>query len=149
MIAVITKDSLRRENFEPEEFFASVTAKRLGINNDTSDLNILTCLMVTADKMQEIRDLLDSPIKISSAYRCPDLNRAVGSRSNSQHIQGQAVDFTCPQFGSPEKIVKFLKEEGVEVDQCLVESGWVHLSIKHNKNRNQFAKFTNGEFVIL
>lgn len=145
MISVITKDSLVRKNFKPDEFFKTST----GIANDTSDVNILSCLMVVADKIQEVRDLLDKPINITSAYRCLEVNRAIGSKDNSQHIQGQAVDFQCKDFGGPEKIVNFLKEKNIEVDQCLVEKNWVHLSIKHNKNRNQFGKLIDGKFTVL
>jgi len=81
-----------------------------------------------------------------------ELNRALGSKDNSQHIQGQAIDFQCPEFGSPEQIVNFMKANNVIVDQCLIErSGsrhWVHLSITHNKNRNQYARLIDGKFTI-
>ena len=52
----ITKSSLKRKNFAPDEFFVSKTAKWLGIDNSTQDLGVLTALMSTADMMQEIRD---------------------------------------------------------------------------------------------
>lgn len=57
-------------------------------------------------------------------------------------MQGQAIDFTCPKFGSPKKIVDFLQKNKIVVDQCILEKSWVHLSIKHNQNRNQFLIIT-------
>jgi len=149
MTSQITKECLKRKNFEPEDFFASPTAKKLNINNTTANVNILTSLMAVADKIQEIRDLLGHPIKINSAYRCPSLNLAVGSKPTSQHQKGEAIDFVCPAFGTPAKIVLKLKESGVVVDQCLEESTWVHLSIKLTDNRNQFAKLLNGKFTVI
>lgn len=146
---IVTKESLKRKNFNPEDFFRSLTAQRLKINNQTDDISILSSLMVVADKIQEVRDLLGFSVQITSAYRCRELNKSVGSKDNSQHIQGQAVDFICPQFGTPEKIIKFLKEKGVLVDQCLHESRWVHLSIKHNQNRNMFGSYLNDKFMLI
>jgi hypothetical protein len=143
-------ESLKRKNFSPEEFFASTTACERNINNTIDDPDILINLNFTASKMQEIRNLLEAPIRISSAYRCLDLNRALGSKDTSQHIKGQACDFVCPSYGTPKQIVDLLMKRQVEVDQCLVEFGsWVHISIKREGNRNQFAELTREGFKIL
>lgn len=142
-------DDLKRPNFSPYEFFTSETARRLGIDNNTDDISILANLNVVADKIQEIRDAIGFPIIITSAYRCLDLNRAIGSRDTSQHVKGEAVDFVCPRFGTAENIVMFIRERGIEVDQALIENGWVHLSIKLNDNRNQFASLLDGQFKII
>jgi uncharacterized protein YcbK (DUF882 family) len=147
---MITKESLKRKNFAFDEFFVSEKAKELKIKNyPKQEQSVLACLMLVADKIQEVRNLLQYPIQINSAYRCLEVNRAVGSKDNSQHIQGQAIDFICPLFGTPKEIVRFLKENEVEVDQCIEESTWVHLSITHNKNRNQFASLIDGKFTII
>jgi len=146
----ITKQSLKRPNFTPDEFFVSTTAKKLKINNYPSpgqELGILTALMSTADMMQQLYNLFFDEIvrreglilkpgekivgfyvEINSAYRCLELNRAVGSKDNSQHPQGLACDFICPGFGTPEEIVKFLHSKKVIVDQCFNEGTWVHIS---------------------
>jgi len=144
---VVTKENLDRPNFNHKEFFVSDTAKRLGIKNYpplSQELAVLPCLMSTADMMQEIRDLLGKPIKINSAYRCLELNRAVGSSDSSQHLQGLACDFVCPGFGTPEEIVKFLHSKGFIVDQCFNEGSWVHISKllhKDAKNRMMYGYY--------
>ena len=138
-------DSLHRKNFSPEEFFKSETACELNINNTTDSQNTLINLNFTASKMQEIRNLLGYSIRINSAYRCLDLNRAVGSKDTSQHLKGQACDFVCPSYGTPEQIIHYLKKNKVEVDQCLMEGSWIHVSIKKEGNRNEFAYFLKGE----
>lgn len=128
---VLTIENLRRKNFAPEEFFVSETAVKLGVSNlppKSLELGILPCLMSTADLMQEIRDLLGTSIQINSAYRCKIVNDAVGSKDSSQHRQGLACDFVSPNFGSPEKIVKFLHSKKLLVDQCFNEGSWVHVS---------------------
>ena len=145
----VTIDILKRENFEPGEFFASETACERNINNSTTDKDIIYNLSTVASKIQEVRNMLCYPVIINSAYRCLDLNRALGSKDTSQHIQGQAVDFVCPDFGTPKQIVSLLMKREIEVDQCILESSWVHLSIKKEGNRNQFASLLGGEFKLL
>lgn len=150
---MLTKENLRRKNFSPDEFFKSNTAYRLNTDsNPDNDINnyppkaieqgILPCLMSTADLMQQVRDLLNVPIDLHCAYRCPKLNELVGGVKGSQHLQGLAADFTAPKFGSPEKIVRFLHEKGVIVDQCFIEDTWVHISRllnKDGKNRMMYG----------
>lgn len=137
---------LNRKNFNSNEFIASNIAITEGIDNKVYDVEVLVNLSRTADKAQEIREKLDKAIKISSAYRCLKLNRELGSKDTSQHLKGQAIDFTCSGFGTPEDIIHFLKREKVEVDQCLMEGSWLHLSIKeYGANRNQFAYYLKDE----
>lgn len=140
-------DCLKRLNFTPKEFIQSETAERQGIDNSIKDPTVLANMVVTADKLQEIRFLLDEPMTNISGHRCLELNRAVGSRDTSRHILGQAADFQCWRFGNPEKIVKAMMEAKIVVDQCLIESNWVHVSIKpsYMQNRNEFAYFLDGK----
>lgn len=144
---IMTKESLRRKNFAPEEFFVSETAKKLDITNYpplSEELTILPRLMSTADMMQELRDLLEYPITINSAYRCKILNDAVGSSDRSQHLMGLACDFVCPKFGTPAEVVRFLKSNGFIVDQCFNEGTWIHISRLHktsDKNRMMYGYY--------
>ena len=127
----ITKNSLRRASFAPNEFFNSQKAQELKIVNYPSkseELSILTCLMSTADMLQEVRDLLNKPIHINSAYRCLEVNRALGSEDSSQHVQGLAADIIAPLFGTPEDIMRFLHSKNFLVDRCFTEGGWLHIS---------------------
>ena len=44
------------------------------------------------DRVQELRILHGGPITLTSGYRCPKGNRAVGGVMQSRHMQGTAVD---------------------------------------------------------
>jgi hypothetical protein len=142
---------LRRPNFSPEDFFRSGTAEKMGIINlpetESEAKIVFDNLMVVADKIQQIRKLLGCPITINSAYRCEKLNKAVGSKATSQHCKGEAIDFVCPAFGNPAAIFTYLMKNKIEVDQCLLENTWIHLSIKKSDNRNSFAKLLNGVYT--
>ena len=147
---------LNRKNFKALDFFKSDTAKNSNILNIPTAYYMqvtLNNLTVTANKIQEIRALLGFPVFITSGFRCIELNKLVGGSSSSQHITGEALDFVCPRFGSPEKIVRYLREKNIEVDQCIIEKSgdkeWVHLSIKKFKNRNEFAIIKDGKFSLL
>lgn len=45
------------------------------------------------DKLQSIRDKVCKPLVITSGYRCPAHNKAVGGASNSRHLYGTAADW--------------------------------------------------------
>lgn len=86
-----------------------------------------------AEVMEKVRTILDDkPILISSGYRCPPLNSAIGGSKNSAHMSGLACDFSCPGFGTPLQICKklkpYMKELGI--DQLIHEyRTWVHLGL--------------------
>lgn len=142
-------DCLRRPNFEPEDFFKSETAARNNINNTTDNSIIISNLSKVADKIQEIRNFLKVPVIVNSAYRCPVLNELINGKPNSQHCKGQAIDFIAPDFGNPMAIFLTLKKAKIEVDQCLLEKTWIHLSIKEKDNRNMWGKYIDGIFTAI
>lgn len=124
-------------NFTLEEFTFSQEAKRKGLDN-TPAKGIFSKLIRTAEGMEQVRNILgDNPIIISSAYRSPAVNAAVGGSKNSQHMTGEAVDFTCPKFGTPDRIVSTIRNSLIDFDQLILEfNSWVHISFS-DRNRKQ------------
>lgn len=117
------------DHFVLSEMTQSETAARRGIDNSPSPA-IVERLKRTAQTLEQVRTLLGAkPILISSGYRSPALNKAVGGASNSAHVQGLAADFTCPGYGSPLAICKRLVEVRVEFDQLIQEGTWVHIGL--------------------
>jgi hypothetical protein len=126
------------EHFTLDEFTASDTANALGIDNRL-DVEALRALIDLAEVMEQVRSALgDKPITITSGYRCPELNAAVGGATNSAHLYGLACDFVCPDFGSPREACLMLEAQLLElgVDQLIYELGvdspgdeWVHLGL--------------------
>lgn len=124
------------EHFTLDEFCTSQTAARLGILNDPP-LDVVAHLKKTAAGMEKVRSLLNgNPIHINSGYRSLKVNAAVGSKSTSQHVTGQACDFICPTWGAPEKIMQAIIDSPIEYDQCILEFGqWVHISFSDNPRK--------------
>jgi uncharacterized protein YcbK (DUF882 family) len=54
-------------------------------------------------RLQQLRDDLQTPITVTSGYRCPEHNRAVGGASKSQHLEGLAADVKAAGY-SPQEI---------------------------------------------
>ena len=127
-------------HFSLKEATDSNKATENNISNIPS-AQIVSVMVKTASKMEEVRQLLKQPIDINSWYRCPELNIKVGSKSTSQHLNGEAVDFISPQFGTPTQIVQYLKanKDSIGFDQLILEHTWVHISfaILTSKPRGQ------------
>jgi hypothetical protein len=140
MFDIADKKKLFPEKFSFEEMTVSQTAARRGIDNEPKDAQTLLNLLSTANHMLDVRKLLlNRPILISSGYRSPELNAAVGGSNNSAHTKGWAVDFTCPGYGSPLEIAREIAYSDVmnNVDQLIHEyDKWVHISFDPQK-RNQ------------
>lgn len=124
--------------FTLEELIFSQTASRKNLDNNPTP-EILENLKFLAEQMDRVREILGHPIHVSSGYRSPEVNKAAGSKSTkSQHTQGLAMDFTCPGFGNPKKIVQAIINSGIEYDQVIHEfNSWVHISFVRKNARKQ------------
>lgn len=115
-------------HFTLAEMTVSETAARRGIDNDPPP-DVVERLKHTALGLEAVRTRLGAPIVVSSGYRSPALNAAIGGAQNSDHTRGDAADFICQGFGAPSTIVSALKDSGIQFDQLIEEFGrWVHIS---------------------
>ncbi len=132
-------------HFSLAELTASQAAARKGIDN-TPDAVVKNNLTITAANLEKVRELLEHPIIISSGYRSPALNKAVGGSSTSAHVNGWACDFICPAFGTPVQVVEKLKNSDLKFDQIIEEGTWVHISFAPTMRKQVLkASFKNGK----
>lgn len=137
-------------NFTLAELTKSSTALRLGIDNtpDERQLENLTHLVKTI--LQPVRTN-NGPVTVSSGLRVLALNRAVGSKDNSQHIKGNAADFEV--VGQDNYTIAKWIEENLDFDQLILEfytpgqpsSGWIHCSSVHHRSNRKIV--TTAEYV--
>jgi len=117
-------------NFRLSEFLRSETAVRHGLDNTPPAAALANLRNVLGPSMQRVRDLLMQPIQITSGYRSPALNAAIGGSDSSQHTLGLAADFVAPAFGAPRAICRHIANhaEQIRYDQLIFEGQWVHIS---------------------
>jgi len=127
-------------HFSLDEFIKSDTAERYKLDN-TPTPEVQARLQRTAELMEGVRELMGGrSIHINSGYRGPEVNKAVGGVDSSAHTQGWAVDFLCPDFGSPYEVSCKIRDSGLLFDQLIHEYGrWTHLSFAPTMRRQALS----------
>ena len=135
------------EHFSLEEFTRSSTAKARGINNSLnpsaeSDLSVIRNIKnLCVQVLEPLRNHISQPLVISSGYRSPRLNAAVGGAANSQHLTGQAADLRIPSVAEAREWMRWIMDN-TTFDQLILEhntsgSHWIHVSCKPNPEDNR------------
>lgn len=140
-------------HFTLGEFQQSATASRLGIDNTIPEALVPNITNLCEQVLEPLRTHFGSPVIVSSGYRCPELNTAVGGVSNSQHLCGEAADIQPPSSSpqgvlyTPEArryILRLWAEwimDNCQFDQLIIERSskamWLHVSCRLAKNLNR------------
>lgn len=134
------------KNFTLAELTRSNKAEQLRIHNNPNEVALANLTIATRSLWQPVRDILGVPMIISSGYRSPVLNNAVGGSATSAHCYGLAIDFRAPKFGNTRKIARHLvtelRKRGIKFDQLILEfpdspNSWIHLGHKHPNGRQR------------
>ena len=143
------------KHFTLGEMTKSQTANRRGIDNQPDGEAIENLRMWCHAIGEPVREEFMRPVVVSSGYRSPELNIAIGGSSVSQHMTGEAVDFEIPGISNFE-VARFI-ERALTFDQLILEfytpgqpnSGWVHCSYRsrgmQNRQMSLTAKRVNGK----
>jgi uncharacterized protein YcbK (DUF882 family) len=80
--------------------------------------------------LEQVKEVLGGkPIMVNSAFRCKQVNDAVGSKDTSQHRIGCAADIRVPDM-TPDEVVKAVIASGIGYDQLIREfDRWTHISV--------------------
>jgi zinc D-Ala-D-Ala carboxypeptidase len=122
-------------HFTLAELTASTTAARLGLDN-APEPELLPRLVLLAEMLERIRSTLNVPVIVTSGYRSPPVNRAVGGVTSSDHTQGHAADIVAPRFGSASDVATLLAPmvSVLGIGQLILEGvkgkQWVHVSTR-------------------
>ena len=126
--------------FSISELITSDTAARHNINNMPDIRALDSMLELIYYVLQPLREIIKKPMKITSGFRNSEVNRLVGGARNSQHLTGQAADFTIDEM-TPAAVIEIVKKSGIEFDQVINEyNKWTHISFNKGKNRKQVLK---------
>jgi putative chitinase len=136
-------------NLTPHFTLEELTTTNKALDN-TPSKEMIEVLRTTAFHMERVRELLGNvSIKVSSGYRSPEVNKAVGGSKTSAHLLGYAVDFTA--YGhTPLTIANTLAKSDLKFDQLIYEGTWVHISFDPKMRREVLtARFKNGKATYL
>jgi len=92
-------------------------------------------LLRLAKLLEQVKSVLGGvPIMVNSAFRCKEVNDAVGSKDTSQHRLGCAADIRVPGM-TPDEVVKAIIAAGLPFDQLIREfDRWTHISVPNVKS---------------
>ena len=122
------------EHFSLEEFILSSTALALKIENKPTPEH-LENLKNLAAHMEKVRALFNLPIEITSGYRSPAVNAAVGGVPNSAHALGHAADFHVHGVSDLDA-AKRIRDSNLDFDQLIFEKNrCVHFSVDPRMRR--------------
>jgi len=91
-------------------------------------------LAATAAMLEVVRSRFDRPIRVHSGFRGPSLNAAVGGSATSQHLRGEAADFSIRGVRLEDVADWIVDDSGLAYGQVLIEGrggvpSWIHLSL--------------------
>jgi hypothetical protein len=98
-------------------------------------------LVRVAEMLEQVKVAIGGkPVMVNSAFRCKQVNDAVGSKDTSQHRVGCAADIRVPGM-TPDQVVKAIIAAKLPFDQLIREfDSWTHISVANDpkgKPRNQ------------
>lgn len=131
--------------FSLEELCKSDTATARGIDNTPTSEAIHNLELLIEKVLDPLREWYGKPIYINSGYRCPELNKAVGGVSNSQHVKGEAADIDVHNTSENQDLYDYITQN-LTFDQCLFENNgaWIHVSYKKDGNNRKQAFALNA-----
>ena len=150
----------------------SNTAVRNGIDNTPDEDNLKNMRRVANDCFEPLREYHGKKIRVSSFFRCEELNRAVKGSKTSQHragvdrsgVNAAAIDIDADVYDNGitnSEIFEFFnsRKDEIEYDQLIWEFGteenpaWIHISKRAHSNRKRNLKATrvNGKakYVVI
>ena len=141
------------QHFTLEEFTRSQTAARLDVPNVPDNTHITNMKKLCRTVLEPIRQEANSPVIITSGYRCTRLNELIGGSETSAHRFGRAADFVV--IGqTPYETCTMIDEMNLHYDQLIHEFGrWVHIGIgpdtMMDRNQKLTAKKVDGETLYV
>lgn len=140
------------QNFTLAELCRSDTAFKQGLSNTPTSEHQQNLIYLAQTVLQPIRDFFGEPLVISSGYRGPALNKAVGGSPTSFHCHGCAADIQFVK-GSSHKLVEiFGYVHGyLPYTELIAEElpdGWIHVAIAKGREDEKKVKYKRKGDIV-
>jgi uncharacterized protein YcbK (DUF882 family) len=107
-----------------------------GLENNPPDEAYANLARLVHDVLDPLRNDLGQPVRVTSGYRSPQVNAAVGGSRTSRHMLGLAADIKVKRMGSTAlaERIEELRQQGVlDYDQVIAyaasRGGHVHVGL--------------------
>lgn len=132
-------------NFTLSELTYSPSGVAAGIDNTPPMEAIENLRLLAKHILQPLRNHFKKPVRVTSGYRCPALNKLLGGAKDSQHVLGQAADIKIDGVANVD-IFNFIRGN-LPHDQVIAEklkrddgnAGWVHVSYSPRHRRQELS----------
>ncbi|MDD7317841.1 MAG: D-Ala-D-Ala carboxypeptidase family metallohydrolase [Prevotella sp.] len=127
------------EHFTLKEMCQSGTAVRMSIDNVPDEKTVERLKALCVNVLEPTRRRF-GVLRVTSGYRCPQLNKAVNGAQNSQHMRGEAADIHVSSMEVGRKMYDFIKKN-TAFDQLIFEHSkstgatWLHVSYSEARSR--------------
>ena len=122
--------------FTIPELTHSLRAQACGIDNTPPASAVPLMVELITKVLDPIREKWQSPIYITSGYRCPMLNRKVGGVENSYHTRGMAADITAKSVFYNTALyteIRILHDNGlIPLTECYMERQGLYIHVAYD-----------------
>lgn len=116
------------KHFSLKELTHSDTAVKHNLENTPNGVQYRNLLNLAAF-LEFVREYVGCPLKISSGFRSTEVNKLVGGRAKSDHLDGRAADTNALGMDT-KKYFQLLADSNLPYDKIILEyDRWVHISI--------------------
>lgn len=133
------------------ELTASTEASKMGIDNTPSPSAVDNLTELVDNVLDPLHEKYGRPIHVSSGYRCPRLNKAVGGSQTSQHVKGEAADIYVTRPKEMAELFSLIYYT-LPFDQLIWEKGndespaWIHVSYREGDNRRECLRYDGKRY---
>lgn len=137
--------------FTIDELSASTEARKMGIDNTPTAEAAKNLEALVEAVLDPLREKYGRPIHVSSGYRCPRLNKAVGGDVSSQHMTGEAADIYVSRARELAELFALIYYT-LPFDQLIWERGndeapaWIHVSYREGDNRRECLRYDGHKY---
>ena len=134
-------------HFRLSEFLRSDTAQKQGLYQVPPPAVVERLRELCVELLEPVRASV-GPLRVTSGYRRPAVNSAVGGSSTSAHLSGWAAD-VVPVRGTPKQIMRLLHDAGQALawDQAILYPGHVHLGLRRPDTGEQRRQLLRSDGV--